>query len=134
MKLTNAMTMIALCAALAACGKQENPTPTAAPAEMPKAQAPAEAPAVAPAVAPVAAPTAAEDTIAQVQGLIAKVKDQIAKKDYAGAMSTLNELSAMKLTPDQQSLVDGLNAQVQKAMAGAATSDLGKSAGGLLGK
>jgi hypothetical protein len=137
MKLTNVVTMLALCAGLAACSQQENPAPPAAPAETPKAQAPAAAPAEMPKAempaAPVAAPAAA-DVSAQAQAVIDKVKEHVANKDYTGAMSSLKELSAMKLTPDQQTVVDDLKAQVQKALAGAATPDLGKSAGDLLGK
>jgi hypothetical protein len=134
MKLTNVVAMLALCAGLAACSKQENPAPSTPPAEKPKVQAPAAAPAQMPKTeAPAAAPAAA-DASAQAQGVIDKIKEQVANKDYTGAMSSLKELSAMKLTPDQQTLVDDLKAQVQKGLAGAATPDLGKSAGDLLGK
>ena len=132
MKVIHLVAAIALAIGLAACSKQETqtPAPTAPPAapqpaEMPKAAVPA-------------APAVAADISAQVQGLITKVKDLIAQKDYAGALSALKELSAMKLTPEQQKLVDDLKAQVQKAMAGAAASDAQKNAsdavGGLLGK
>ena len=131
MKVIHLVAVIALAIGLAACSKQESETPAPTPA--PSAAQPAGMPKAAVPAAPAAA-----DISAQVQGLINKVKDLIAQKDYAGALSALKELSAMKLTPEQQKLVDDLKAQVQKAMAGAAASDAQKNAsdavGGLLGK
>ena len=102
----------------------------AVPAEMPKA---AEAPAPAVAVTP-EAPPAATAIIDQAQSQIDKVKSLLADKKYTEALTALKELSAMKLTPDQQTMVDGLKAQVEKAMQAEATSDATKSVGGMLGK
>jgi cytochrome bd-type quinol oxidase subunit 1 len=100
------------------------------PAEMPKA---AEAPAPAVAVTPEVTP-AATANIDQAQSQIDKVKSLLADKKYTEALTALKELSAMKLTPDQQTMVDGLKAQVEKAMQADATSDATKSVGGMLGK
>ncbi len=134
-KFTRIIAAGALSACLIGCGKQENPPPPTQQVIPPKPKVEAPPEPVAP-VAPAAAatplaPTAATD---QAQGLIDKVKDLIAKKDYTGALNTLKELSSIQLTPDQQQMVDSLKAQVQKAMASGAASDLGNSATGLMGK
>ncbi|MCG3147622.1 MAG: hypothetical protein PCFJNLEI_01062 [Verrucomicrobiae bacterium] len=131
MKFRQTITITALCAigaGLVACGKQEStPTPPAAPAmEKPAASAPAVPAAPATPAAPAAPANGA-------QSLLDKAQKLIASKDYSGAMTTLKDLSKLKLTPEQQSLLDQLKATVQKAMAADATSDATKKATDALG-
>ena len=131
MKAVQLVVTIAFAIGLAACSKQESQAP--APATQPAAESvQKQAEAAAP-----AAQDAATATTAQAQGLITKVQSYIADSKYSDAANLLKELSSMKLTPEQQKLVDDLTAQVQKAMAGAA-SDASKNAtdavGGMLGK
>lgn len=70
----------------------------------------------------------------QVQGLIDRVKGLVGEKKYTEALNSLNELSKLKLTPEQQKWVDELKAQIQKALAGQAAPDATKAVGGLLDK
>ena len=132
MKPIQLVAALALGVGLVACSKQESQTPaaTAQPAaENIQKQAEAAAP---------AAQSAVAETASQAQGLISKVQGYIADSKYSDAANVLKELSSMKLTSEQQKLVNDLTAQVQKAMAGAATSGATKNAsdavGGLLGK
>jgi len=142
MKSARITTLLALASAFAliiGCGQKEQTAPEpaatekaaeATPAEMPKtAEAPAPAVAAAPEVAPAAAATTTE-----ADGLIDKVKGLIAEKKYTDATNVLKELTALKLTPDQQKIVDDLKAQIETALQAQATSEATKSAGGLLGK
>jgi hypothetical protein len=73
---------------------------------------------------------------AKAQGLIDTAKQLVSQNKYSDALKTLNDLSNLKLTPEQQKLVDNLKAQVQKqieAMAAKkATDEASKAVGGLL--
>jgi hypothetical protein len=158
MKLKNLYCGVAVCVLISlgtGCNKQEaspiskseapqavETTPTNAPAT-PAAPAPAstEAPAApaaapaTPAVAPAAAAVAqqTEAVAAKVQGMIDQVKSLVDQKKYQDAMNIINQLGTLKLSAEQQKLVDDLKAQVQKLMAAQATSEATKSVGGLLG-
>ena len=78
------------------------------------------------------------ETATKVAEMIAQAKALIAKKDYTGALNLLQELSAQKLTPEQQKLVSDLQATAQKEAASSvvnqAGAEAGKAVGGLLGK
>ena len=142
MKVAKTFAVFALCgfsALMGGCSKQEgapaaqtqNPTDQAATEIQKQAEAPKAS--VQPAVG-----EAAAGASSQAQSLIDKAKGLIENKQYPEAMNILKELSNTKLTPEQQKLVDDLKVQVEKAMAGAATSEATKSAtdavGGVLGK
>jgi outer membrane PBP1 activator LpoA protein len=134
MKLLRTTLPVLLSAAVtlaAGCSKQEE-----APSTPKEVTAPAVAPK--PAEAQKAVQDAAASASTQASGLIDQAKSLIADQKYTEAMDVLKRLSSMKLTPEQQQLVDDLKAQAQKALAGAAASDASKKAsdavGGLLGK
>ena len=78
----------------------------------------------------------AGDSTAKAQGLIDTAKRLTTENKWSEALKTLNELANVKLTPEQQKLVDSLKAQAQKqieAMATKkATDEAGKAVGGLL--
>jgi len=128
----------------AGCGQKEEQTPptvTDAQSAAQKAasdtqKAVTETPKAAEAQAPAVQAAASDATAAassEAQSLIDKAKAAIANKDYQGATALIKDLSQLKLTPEQQKLVDDLKAQLQKAMTSGAATDATKAVGGMLG-
>ena len=129
--------------------KAMNPPPSEAqktPAESaPAPAAPAEpAPPPAATIAVPAVPAAATQAVtgavaaasatsAQVQGLIDKAKGLVTDQKYQEALNVVQQLSSQKLTAEQQTLVDGLKAQIQAALAKATGADAASALGGALG-
>jgi len=69
----------------------------------------------------------------QAQGLIDRAKAYVADQKYQDALSSLSQLAGTKLTSEQQNLVAELKAQIQSALAKAATKDPASALGGVLG-
>jgi hypothetical protein len=66
------------------------------------------------------------------QGLIDKAKSLIAENKLSDASSVLQQLAGQSLSGEQQKVVDGLKAQIQKALIAKAAGDAAGSAGNLL--
>jgi hypothetical protein len=109
------------------------PAAEMAPAVVPAAPAQAAAPAASPAdaAAAAAATPAAADT--ETQRLIDKAKTLVADQKYSDALNAVQKLSSMKLTPEQQTLVDGLKTQIQTALAKSSGADAASAVGNVLG-
>lgn len=73
-------------------------------------------------------------TTAQAQTMIDKAQAFVAEKKYSEAMNTLSQLTNVKLTTEQQDLVNKLKTQVQNALATQGANEGLKSVGGLLEK
>ncbi len=77
-----------------------------------------------------AAPAAASN---QAQGIIDKAKGLVANQKYQDALATLQQLTGLSLTVEQQKIVDGLKAQVQSTLAKATASEATSALGNVLG-
>lgn len=73
------------------------------------------------------AQTAASEASSQAQTLIAQATSLISEKKFQDASQILQQLATLKLTPEQQKLVDDLKAKIQ---AGLAASGLQNVLGG----
>jgi uncharacterized protein HemY len=77
---------------------------------------------------------AAAASSSQVQALIDKAQGLVTNEKYKDALTVVQQLASVKLTPEQRTLVDGLKAQIQTALAKTtatdATSVLGNALGG----
>jgi hypothetical protein len=137
--------LVIAAALFAACGKQDEAKP-AAPNPSAPGNAASEAQKSVTAVADQAqeaakkaaaeaqkqAGDAAAAAQAQVQGIVDQAKSLLAEKKYADALNLLQQkLAGLKLTPDQQKLVDGLKEQIQQALASSGLNEAAKSAGDL---
>jgi hypothetical protein len=77
--------------------------------------------------------TVAAASSTQVQGLIDKAKGLVTDEKYQDALKVVQQLSSLKLTPEQQTLVDGLKSQIQTALAKATGADAASALGNVLG-
>jgi hypothetical protein len=73
------------------------------------------------------------DSMSQAQALIDKAKGLVADEKYKDALAVVQQLSSLRLTPEQRTFVDGLKAQIQTALAKSTTSDAASSLGNALG-
>ena len=69
----------------------------------------------------------------QAQGLIDRAKALVSEQKYKDALSSLSQLTNIKLTAEQQKSVDDLKAQIQSALAKATATDPAAALGGALG-
>ena len=58
------------------------------------------------------------DATEKANALIEQAKNLIGQSKYSDALNILQQLSGMKLTPEQEQLVASLKDQIQKAMTG----------------
>ena len=150
MKITYSILGLAAGAALflvIGCGKQEAPsgqTPQTASETQPVAEAAKAAAeqvqsavtaAVDKAVKEVASQSNAVAAAAstQAQQLIDKAKGLVGSEKYQEALSVVQQLTNMQLTPEQQMLVDDLKAQIQTALAKTAGTNAASALGNILG-
>jgi hypothetical protein len=77
--------------------------------------------------------TVAAASSTQVQGLIEKAKGLVTDEKYQDALKVVQQLSSLKLTPEQQTLMDGLKSQIQTALAKATGADAASALGNVLG-
>jgi hypothetical protein len=64
---------------------------------------------------------------------IASLKTVVSQKDYSQGLNLVKQLASYQLTPDQQKVVDGLKAELEKAMGTKAADEAKKALGNVLG-
>lgn len=81
-----------------------------------------------------AATTASADATAKANSLIDQAKKFINDAKYSDAANIVNQLSTMKLTPEQEKLVADLKAQLQKALTSLSGTNAASAVGNLFKK
>jgi hypothetical protein len=114
------------------------PAPAAAASPAATATAPAPAPAASTVqqavdAAATQAAAAAATATSQAQTLIDKAKGLVTDEKYKDALTVLQQLSNVKLTDEQQKLVDSLKAQIQTALANTAGTNAAAALNSILG-
>jgi len=79
------------------------------------------------------APSAVAAASAKAQEVIDKAKSLVGENKYQDALTALQGLAGMKLSDEQQKIVDGLKKQIQDALAKKAASEATSAAGNVLG-
>lgn len=141
MKIKLVISGVVVCAALAAVSGCKKEQPVAADTQTPKPSEGMAAEAVKAADTAKSTVKQATDEAAaqasaaqqQAQGVIDKAKNLVNDQKYQEALSSLAQLANLKLTPEQQKLVDDLKAQIQSALAKAKAADASSALGGALG-
>lgn len=122
---------VAALACVMGCGKCDTCTDHTDPAKPADQQAGDLSDAAAKAAGQVKA--AAEQASGKAQDLINQAKSLVDAKKYTDASNILQQLASLKLTPEQQKLVDDLKATIQQSLANQGTSKATEAVGGILG-
>jgi hypothetical protein len=120
---------------VAGCDSKTNIPPAGQPTPAPSTPAsPSTAVGdVKPAVTQAATAATAEVT-AKFNSVVDQAKSLLGQNKYTEALNSLQGLSGLKLTPEQEQVVTDLKAQIQKLMAAKATTDGAGAVGNLLKK
>jgi hypothetical protein len=70
---------------------------------------------------------------ADIEKGIANLKAVVAQKDYTQGLNLVKQLADYQLTPEQQKVVDGLKAELQKALGTKGADEAKKALGNVLG-
>jgi hypothetical protein len=114
------------------CSKEESSTPTPPP-KAPAAEASKATTQQAVDAAKAAGEKAVAEASSKADEMIKQAKGLVDAKKYSDASNVLQQVATLKLTPEQQKLVDDLKTAIKNAMAKEATTEGTKAVGDLLG-